>query len=349
MVRYLVLLSFILAPLAAAQPMAQEVTFEGAGKVMLRGTLLLPAESDPPGPRHPAILLLPGSGPTDRDGNQAPALTTDLLRQIAERLAENGVATLRFDKRAVHSYAAVWPKDPAEMAEFFSFENFVADAAAAYAFLRNQDRTDPTRVAILGHSEGGLIALQIAANMADSRDRPAGLILAATAGRVLDIVVREQIAALLKQQTEDEGIRAMYMGHLERGISAAKAGKPTPDDMPPGLVALFNPSTARILHAYFTIDPAALAARVKGPVLILQGAADTQVSAQRDTPLLLGALMNRPDTAVDSLIVPQASHNLKHVDPDAKPASPGFSGPAVPAALDRITAWTGTHLRPAAK
>lgn len=326
----------------AAAPAAEEVTFEGFGGLTLNGTLLLPDGAV--GERYPAVLLLPGSGPTDRDGNQSPVLKTDLLRQIADRLAAEGVATLRFDKRAVRSYAEHWPKDPAEMGEFFAWDRFVGDAAGAYRWLRGHDRVVGSRVAILGHSEGGLIALQIAADMAGEEDRPAGLILAGTAGRVLDEVLREQIAAALRQQTQDEQVRASYMASLEEAIAAAKAGDPLPKAMPPGLVPLFNPSTARLLRAYFTVDPEELAEKVKGPVLIVQGGLDAQISAERDTPRLLGALMKRPDAAVDSLIVPDASHNLKAVDPDAEPRQPGFAGPVAPGALDRIASWCRDHL-----
>lgn len=329
--------SLLLAALAAAQP--QEVSFQGATNLALNATLLTP---DSPGP-HPAVLLLPGSGPTDRNGNQ-PGLKIDLHKQLAEHLAENGVATLRFDKRAVLAYAEHWPKDSAELAEYFSFQNFTADAAAAYRFLRDHPSTDPARVAILGHSEGGLIALQVAADMASSKDRPAGLILAATAGRVLDDVVREQISAALAKQTQDENVRAEYKAHLERGIKAAKAGDPIPKDLPPGLAPLFNPSTARILHAYFTIDPADLAAKVKGPVLVIQGSADAQISAERDAPRLLAALMKRPHSASDSIIIPDASHNFKVPAQDDKSPLAPFTGPVTPAALDHISGWARTHL-----
>ncbi len=99
---------------------------------MLHGTFLMPASSD----KAPAVLLIPGSGPTDRDGNQKPGLISDLLKQIAERLATEGIATYRFDKRAVSTYYPLWPKDIEGFNSFMSFWNFVGDVQAAYAMHR---------------------------------------------------------------------------------------------------------------------------------------------------------------------------------------------------------------------
>ena len=83
-----------------------DVEFAGSDGFTLRGTLTSPQSGGP----SPAILLIPGSGPTDRNGNQPPALVTDLLKQLADVLTKSGFTTLRFDKRATHVYAAVWPK-----------------------------------------------------------------------------------------------------------------------------------------------------------------------------------------------------------------------------------------------
>jgi hypothetical protein len=88
----------------------REVTFAGVGGLSLHGTLLLPWALKG---KVPGLLLLPGSGPTSRNGDQPPLLVTDLLKQIAERLAKQGYASLRFDKRAAPGYARFWPTDSA--------------------------------------------------------------------------------------------------------------------------------------------------------------------------------------------------------------------------------------------
>ena len=142
----------------AADAAEHQVTFQGTDGAELAGTLQLPARDG----NMPAIVLLAGSGPTDRDGNQPPAIHTDLLKQIAQRLAEKGIASLRFDKRGMYANAAQLPKDRSQYGDFFSWENFVGDAVAACRFLQQQPRVDPDHVGILGHSEGGLLALQAA-------------------------------------------------------------------------------------------------------------------------------------------------------------------------------------------
>src|SRR4051812_48487042 len=136
----------------------REVTFAGAGGLQLHGTLVVPAIKG----KVPGVLLLPGSGPSDRNGNQPPALVTDLLKQIAERLAADGYASLRFDKRAAAVYASTWPpKDMAALNNFFSYDAFVGDARAGLDFLKSQSEINPKLTVVAGHSEGGLIAIQL--------------------------------------------------------------------------------------------------------------------------------------------------------------------------------------------
>jgi uncharacterized protein len=316
---------------------ARNVSFEGVGGLSLQGTLLAPRGSG----KRPAVLLLPGSGPTDRDGNQPPALVTDLLKQIAEALAEEGVVTLRFDKRAAAGYAKHWPQETEKLGEFMSWESFVDDAAAALAFLRTQPEVDPARVAVAGHSEGGLIALQIGADAA-ADDRPAALLLLATPGRSLDHLLREQIAAALLAQKAPEEVRAMLMKDLNRAIALVVEKGTVPGDLHPGIQPLFPPYAARILRSYFQADPVQLAGRFPGPVLVLQGEKDVQVHHERDGKILLKALSSRSEGAISDLaIVPGTSHNLKKVE-DA--ADPGFAGPVVEPAMKEIRSWLRKHL-----
>ena len=131
----------------------------------------------------PAFVLLPGSGPTDRDDNVPQmGLKIDLLKQVAERMAADGLATFRYDKRAAQVNRNAWPSDVNEFGTFFSWDNHVADATAAYDFLRHQPGIDPDKVGMLGHSEGALIALKVAS---DPANKVAGLIMLAGQGRPL--------------------------------------------------------------------------------------------------------------------------------------------------------------------
>src|SRR5437016_3599369 len=126
----------------------REVTFAGVGGLSLHGTLLLPSATKG---KVPGVLLLSGSGPTGRNGDQPPLLVTGLLKQIAERLAKDGFASLRFDKRAAPGYASFWPTDVAQQNDFFSWDSFVGDAKAGLAFLQAQPEVDSKRTVMAGH------------------------------------------------------------------------------------------------------------------------------------------------------------------------------------------------------
>src|SRR5205085_6509368 len=135
-----------------------------------------------------------GSGPTDRNGNQPPALTTDLLRQIADILAAEGIASFRYDKRGMSANRATMPKDHAEWPGFFDWPQFVGDARAAFATLAGQPDVVPDRVGVLGHSEGGILALELGSG--GEGPRPRVLVLAATPGRPLGQVMHAQLSAI---------------------------------------------------------------------------------------------------------------------------------------------------------
>src|SRR3546814_6556905 len=107
---------------AAETTPSQQVRFAGTGGIALAGTLTLPMDVTKP---VPAVLLLQGSGPTDRDGNQPPALRTDLLRQIADLLAARGIASLRYDKRGMYANAASLPAERKDEAAYCSGEKLV--------------------------------------------------------------------------------------------------------------------------------------------------------------------------------------------------------------------------------
>lgn len=292
-------------PIQVAQ--SRDVTFESHG-LKLQGTLQLPMGVTG---KTPAILLLPGSGPTDRNGNSGLGITTDLLKQIAEELAKNGIASLRFDKRAIKIYADKWPKDMKEMNKYFSWQNFIDDASAAYDFMGKQPEVDMAKTGILGHSEGALIALQIGSARSGFINRPHATILLGSTGRPMGPILHEQIARQLKIGGATPDVTKTYLDYVDNACKALKVNKPLPGTPPQGLESLFNPTVLDIVGAYCRIDPTDYAKKIEGPVLVMNGKNDTQVSAERDTPRLLEALKSRSFDKVESMIVPDASHNFK--------------------------------------
>src|ERR1700731_4650374 len=149
----------------AAQPVkwyasgtkSRDVRFAGAAGTTLAGTLLLPLVSEIQ--RVPGVVLISGSGPTDRDGNNplVPA-RLDTLKLIAERLAAAGIATLRYDKRGIGQSTQRPLGSFGEQEHFFLWDHFVADAVAAQTELLRHDEIKSYATAFLGHSEGGLLA-----------------------------------------------------------------------------------------------------------------------------------------------------------------------------------------------
>jgi pimeloyl-ACP methyl ester carboxylesterase len=129
-------------------PIAKEVSFQ-SGAWCLAGTLLLPAAVR----RFPAVLLLPGSGPLDRDEN-AKIIAINAMREIADHLAGQGIATFRYDKRGVGASEGDYYRT--------GFFDLVKDAAAALGWLRAQEQVRPEQVFVLGHSEGAGVTMRLA-------------------------------------------------------------------------------------------------------------------------------------------------------------------------------------------
>ncbi|MCW0235170.1 MAG: alpha/beta fold hydrolase [Ferrovibrio sp.] len=339
--RWLASLLFVFGLCASAQAaegvVSQQVSFTSNDGSVLAGTLTLPAGTTE---RVPALVLLQGSGPTNRDGNQPPVLRTDLLRQIAEGLARKGIATLRYDKRGMHANAAGRPADPADYAAYFNWGHFVDDAYAAYAFLRAQPGVDLHKTGLLGHSEGGTIALDLSSRL-QAGEKPAFLILMATAGRRLDVIVREQLDRQLGSLKP--GQKRAFLAENDRISQAIRDTGTVPAKLPQALNGLYPSYSGPFWQAQLKLDPAELAQRYPGPVLLVQGDADIQVSAQRDAVALDRALQKRSEDDHTLILLPRTSHNLKPLQDDK---DSGIEGEIDPTLTDRIATWLLSKLAP---
>lgn len=331
-------MTFLIAllPLAAHHAaLADErvIEFTRQGGLKMEGTLAFPENAK----ALPCVLLLPGSGPTDRDGNQ-PTLQTDVLKQIANRLKAEGIVTFRFDKRPVRRYQSQWPKTAEAANEFFSVENHLADAEAAFKTMISQPECTPKLTGLLGHSEGGSFALELGSKLQVNT-----LILCGTIGRNMKDVIHDQIAQNLDQSKVSAEIRKQYLDNLNAVMDEIRRdGKPTTKPLQ-GLAALFNPTTYRIMQGYQNMDSITRAKQFGGSVLVLNGEKDVQVSPTKDAPAIFAALSVRKGGKQELAIIPGASHNLKKAN-DSDPMS-SFTGPIVPEALDKIAAWCKTSLK----
>jgi uncharacterized protein len=290
----------------APDPNGLEVTTAG-----LSGTLRKPVNVD----RPPVVLLIAGSGPTDRNGNQ-PGHEPGELRQIAEGLAEHGIASLRYDKRAIGR--SVIPANFRE--DDLVIGSFVDDAAAWLAWLEQRADLGPRIVA--GHSEGGLIAILLA-----KRVPVRAIVLLATPGRRLGDVTREQLrAAGMPQPLLDEALATLAA--LERGESVASVSPP--------LLPLLRPSVQPFMRSLLAIDPPTELAGLRVPVLVAQGGHDLQVG-DADAATLLRV---RPDAVV--FRSPEMNHVLKLAPAERASQDKAYSDPSVPLApglVDAIVAF----------
>jgi uncharacterized protein len=322
--------ALLAATTASAQPVPwyrtgtrqREVRFAGAAGATLAGTLLLPLVSEIQ--RVPGVVLIAGSGPTDRDGNNPLIpVRVDVLKLIAERLAAAGIATLRYDKRGIGQSTARPRGGLSDEEQFFRWDHFVADVTAAHAELLRQDEIKPYATAFLGHSEGGLLA--IAATAAMGARRPHGMVLASTPGRPLGDIVHDQI----------ERNAPPLVGAADRILAAIHDTGHVPANISPELQLLFPPYAGPFLQSALSFDPAAVLARTDNACLLIHGGADGQIVPLGDIQPLLDTLARRAASG-EAMVVPAVSHNLKLV---SSSTDPGFAGPLAPAVGTKLAEW----------
>ena len=270
----------------------------------LRGTLLSPAVD-----HVPVVLIVPGSGPTDRNGNGPNGLHASTYQLLAEGLTSRGIATVRIDKRGMYGSASAIPD-----ADDVTIGDYADDVRSWVTTIRK--RTGVSCVWVLGHSEGGLVALVAAQSAVDI----CGLILVSTAGRPLGNVLKEQLLAN-PANTPIMGNAMLVLKSLEAGqaVSATK--------IDPALMPLFRPRVQRFLMSELTLDPIALLADYAKPVLIVLGLRDIQVK-RGDAERLKHA-----NPQAELALVTNANHVLKTVRTDDRNENIStYSNPDLPLA-----------------
>lgn len=294
----------------AAYPLAAENVELATATGTLHGTLLVPAAATP----VPVVLIIAGSGPTDRDGNSAllPG-ANDSLKMLAEAFAAEGIASLRYDKRGVGASSGAGPSE-ADL----RFETYIDDAVAWAESLLGDERF--SRLIIAGHSEGSLIGIAAAQRLEVDR-----VISIAGVGRPAGAILREQLEGQLTPALMERALE--IIASLEAGLLV--------QDVPVVLYALFRPSVQPYLVSWFRYDPTIEIGRLTVPVLVIQGTTDIQV-----TTTDAGLLADASRDAV-LLVIPGMNHVLKDVpdDPDAQLRS--YSDPSLPLNRTLASAVTG--------
>jgi pimeloyl-ACP methyl ester carboxylesterase len=265
------------------------------------------------------VLIIPGSGPTDRHGNNPLGVRAASYRLLAEGLAARGIGSVRIDKRGMFgSRAAVADGNAVTVADYASDVHAWVKAIRA--------ATGAPCVWLLGHSEGGLVALAAAA---EAPEGVCGLMLVAAPGRKVGAALREQLRANpANAPLLDQALAAIEQ--LEAGQRVETAA------LHPALMSLFAPPVQGFLISLLAQDPAALLARYRGPALVLHGRRDIQ-AAVADAERLAAA---RP--GVKLVMLEDVNHVLKRVATDDRAANAAtYADPDLPLAPEVVEAVAG--------
>lgn len=259
----------------------------------LAGTMSKPSGAPPPKGRYPAIVLLAGSGPTDRDEVVSGIPIFGLL---AAPLADAGYHVLRYDKRGVGQSGG--------RLESATIEDFAEDARSAVRFLRKRKDVDPDRIVLLGHSEGALAAL-----LAASRDDDiAALVLVGAPSVPGGELVLEQQQYLLGRMNLTEAERNARI-ELQKRIQAAVVGEGSWDGI---AETLRRQADTAWFRSFLRFSPADAIAKTKQPILIIQGELDKQVFPHHADRLaeMARARKKAPKDAVEVVKLDKVNHLL---------------------------------------
>jgi hypothetical protein len=247
----------------------RRVRFDGVGGIDVSGTFTIP-EAATAGP-VPGVLILPGFGPTNRDGPIRAGAPDPLYRDLSQVLADSGLASLRYDKRGTG-------QTPLSANGPLRFDDLVGDARAAVSFLSERTEIRGGPLAVVGHEEGAVVALRLAAE--DPRVK--SVVLISAPGRPLVDVLSDDFRNTHGQPSAD-AFRGVVEGLVATGSLTSR------DAMPAEHRDYFPEAHVAYLRDLFSLDPVGEAARVKVPVLIVRGARATGVSAV-DSDRLAAAL-----------------------------------------------------------
>jgi alpha/beta superfamily hydrolase len=253
----------------------------------IEGTLLSSS------PKQKLAIIIAGSGPTDRNGNNPVGVSSNSYKLLAEELSKQNMATFRYDKRGIGKSASAMKSESG-----LTFDDYINDATAIFDYLK--DSLHFTSIYFIGHSEGSLIGM-----IASQQRTVSGYISVSGAGRPIDVVIDEQ----MKNQPP------LVTNQVTAIFKKLKQGQ-TADSIPPYLMALFRPSVQPYIISWLKHNPTDEIKKVTAPILIIQGTCDKQVKVE-DAQNLYNA--NKKST-LD--IIPNMTHVLK--DTEANCADDNF-------------------------
>lgn len=243
----------------------------------VQGTLLSPKGENQP----PLAILIAGSGPTDRDGNQAQ-FKNNSLKYLAEGLAQKGIATFRYDKRVIAQINKATVQE-----EKMTFEDEVNDALLVVNHFKDKYK----KIILIGHSEGALVGLLVTQKVVVSK-----FVSISGAGNSSATLIEEQIGKNAPQLKEESQkiISQLRKGELVENIS-------------PYLAPVFRKSVQPYLISWFKYEPTKEIAKLQIPILIVQGTNDLQVEDKE------AQLLKEAQPKAQLLLIEGMNHVLKKV------------------------------------
>lgn len=323
----------------------EELTFANAAApaVTLAGTLTLPTGAGP----HPAVVLISGSGPQDRDET---LLGHKPFAVLADHLTRQGIAVLRYDDRGVAG--STGSRETATM------DDFASDAWAAIELLRTRPEIDPKRIGVIGHSEGGVVGPAVAAA---HPKQVAFVVMLAGTGVPGKAIIPHQLALIMRAEGADEPTIERERSYAERmhaALLASPPGQAKPalepilkewyerlpaderqsiGDFEQALADRVGPLDNPWMRHFLAYDPAPVLAKLKMPVLALNGELDLQVDPDQNLPPIEKALQANKRAKLVRL------PGLNHLFQPAKTGSPNeyatITTTLDPALLDAVTVW----------
>ena len=273
---------------------AEPVRIRVAGATLV-GTLTIPRSRGP----HPAVLLVPGSGPTNQNGNSPLGLNDFIYQQLAYDLGCRGYAVLRYNKRGLP------PSTSTGNGNHVTLAIYAGDVAAWVKRLGATPGIDPARLVLTGHSAGGLIALYA---VAKDGLHPAALVLLESAGEPLTRVLESQMVYQARLRGEKPKSIARIRREVHELVQAVEHSHgwslhPHGRLADNRLARLFAPA-AGLLRSEFAVDPARLIKKIQLPTLIVQGGKDAQVLPAN------GRALKRANPRAILLFLPDLTHDL---------------------------------------
>ena len=263
--------------------------------VTINGTLLSPNSTE----MIPLVILIPGSGPTDRNGNNI-SMKNNSLKFLAEDLAKENIAVYRYDKSVLS-----FTKEDQEKIDSLTFDTFIQEAQSVISYFKNTNKY--SKIIVAGHSQGSLVGMIAAQNNTDL------FISLEGAGRTIDEILVEQIgvqAPFLKEETQ-------------RVLTELKAGKIV-EDFNPMLISLFNKSVQPFLISWIKYNPQNEIKKLTIPVLVINGTKDIQVGIS-DAELLHEASKNSNMEIIEGM-----NHIFKEIKGDMNENMLSYTNPDLP-------------------